>query len=62
MFLSVGIPYIQLSLNMEVIFVLVLVITLSCWRKVVTKSENLNKSLWTQWRYAFFFVSKDICN
>lgn len=56
--LSIGTLYIQLSLNMEVIFLLVLVITLACWRKIVTQSTNTNQSIWTQWRHAFFFVIK----
>jgi len=54
-----GIPYIQLSLNLEVLFMLVLVIILACWRKIVIKSEDSSQTLWTQWRHAFFFVSKD---
>lgn len=58
-FLSIGVPYIQLSLNMEVVFMLVLVITLACWRKIVTQAAaDASHSLWTQWRHAFFFVSK----
>lgn len=56
--LSIGIPYIQLSLNLEVLFMLVLVITLSCWRKIVIQSKDSSQTLWTQWRHAFFFVSK----
>jgi len=56
-FLSIGIPYIQLSLNMEVLFMLVLVITLACWRKIVTQSTDCSQSLWVQCRHAFFFVS-----
>lgn len=56
--LSIGIPYIQLSLNMEVLFVLVLIVTLACWRKIVTKTSDSSQSLWTQWRHAFFFVRK----
>lgn len=59
-FLSIGVPYIQLSLNMEVVFMLVLVITLACWRKIVTQpaaDSNASQSSWTQWRHAFFFVS-----
>lgn len=54
--LSIGIPYIQLSLNFEVLFMLVLVITLACWRKIVIKSEDSSQTLWTQWRHAFFFL------
>lgn len=57
-FLSIGVPYIQLSLNMEILFILVLVITLANWRKIVTQSTNSSKSLLIQWRYSFFFVSK----
>lgn len=56
-FLSIGVPYIQLSLNMEVVFMLVLVITLACWRKIVTQStDDSSQSILTQWRHAFFFV------
>lgn len=56
-FLSIGVPYIQLSLNMEVVFMLVLVITLACWRKIVTQStDDFSQLLLTQWRHAFFFV------
>ncbi|XP_025204049.1 GPI ethanolamine phosphate transferase 1 [Melanaphis sacchari] len=54
--LSIGVPYIQLSLKFEVLFVLVLVITLACWRKIVLKSKDSNKALWTQWRHAFCFL------
>uniref|UniRef100_A0A2S2NAG3 GPI ethanolamine phosphate transferase 1 n=1 Tax=Schizaphis graminum TaxID=13262 RepID=A0A2S2NAG3_SCHGA len=54
--LSIGIPYIQLSLNLEVLFMLVLVITLACWRKIVIKSSDSSQALWTQWRHAFCFL------
>lgn len=54
--LSIGIPYIQLSLNLEVLFMLVLVITLACWRKIVVRSTDSSQTLWTQWRHAFFFL------
>jgi len=57
-FLSIGVPYIQLSLNMEVLFMIVLVITLACWRKIVIQNPDSSNSLWTQWRHAFFFVSQ----
>lgn len=56
--LSIGIPYVQLSLNLEVLFMLVLVITLACLRKIVTQSADSSQALWTQWRHAFFFVSE----
>jgi len=56
--LSISIPYIQLSLKLEVLFILVLVVTLACWRKIVIKSGDSSQTLWTQWRHAFFFVSK----
>lgn len=54
--LSIGIPYIQLSLNSEVFFMLVLVVTLAFWRKIVIKSTDSSKSLWIQWRHAFCFL------
>lgn len=56
--LSIGVPYIQLSLNMEVLFMIVLLITLSCWRKIMIQSKNSSHTLLAQWRHAFFFVSK----
>ncbi|VVC45401.1 Alkaline-phosphatase-like, core domain,Alkaline phosphatase-like, alpha/beta/alpha,GPI ethanolamine [Cinara cedri] len=55
-FLSISTPFVQLSLNMEVVFMLVLVVTLACWRKIVTQSSDSSQSLWTQWRHAFFFL------
>ncbi|XP_050437508.1 GPI ethanolamine phosphate transferase 1 [Adelges cooleyi] len=56
LFLSISAVYVQLSLNMEVIFMLVLTITLACWRKIAIQSEQSSDSLRTQWRHAFYFL------
>ncbi|XP_050535795.1 GPI ethanolamine phosphate transferase 1 isoform X2 [Daktulosphaira vitifoliae] len=56
LFISLSVTYIQLSINMEVVFILVLTVTLACWRKIILRSNNSTNSLRTQWSCAFFFL------